>query len=96
MVEQPIDEIVDVIDEIAFQTRLLALDAAVEAARAGERGRGFAALADDVEALARRSAVAASQLKDRYAEGSAEDRRAELGEIVAAIAAAGRARRDEE
>jgi methyl-accepting chemotaxis protein len=59
-----INDIISVIDEIAFQTNLLALNAAVEAARAGEHGRGFAVVAGEVRTLSQRSATAAKEIKD--------------------------------
>ncbi|MEI6558676.1 MAG: methyl-accepting chemotaxis protein [Rhodospirillaceae bacterium] len=82
-------EIVQIMQEIAFQTKLLALNAAVEAARAGEAGRGFAVVAQEVRSLAERSRQALIQIRDLNSES-----RAQVERGVGAAHAAGTALRN--
>ena len=65
-----INEAITVIDQIAFQTNILSLNAAVEAATAGEAGKGFAVVAQEVRNLASRSAEAAKEIKNLVEEAN--------------------------
>ncbi|MGA0611647.1 methyl-accepting chemotaxis protein [Caldimonas sp. KR1-144] len=89
-----IADIVGVIDRLAFQTGILALNAGAEAARAGEHGRGFSVVAGEVRALAQQSALAAKEIKDLIGESVARvdagsalvgDAGRAMGDIVAQV-----------
>jgi aerotaxis receptor len=89
-----INEIIHVIEGIAFQTNILALNAAVEAARAGDQGRGFAVVAAEVRTLAGRTAEASKEIKGLIEESRqrverggqrAVDARSRMDEVMASV-----------
>ena len=78
-----IGDILGVIDSIAFQTNILAVNASVEAARAGEQGRGFAVVANEVGKLSQRSAMAAREIRTLMTE---TEERVQAGALQVAAA----------
>ena len=84
---QEIGKVTETINGISEQTNLLALNATIEAARAGEAGKGFAVVANEIKELARQTATATRDIRDRIAgiQGASEKAETDMGAIVEAI-----------
>jgi methyl-accepting chemotaxis protein len=82
-----ISKVTEVINEISEQTNLLALNATIEAARAGEAGKGFAVVANEIKELAKQTASATFEIKNRIdgIQGSTADTVTQIGEISGVI-----------